>query len=105
MRQARAISHTTHVTNGSLAVVIVAHIDTGPLWYQWIARAGHHAWLWYGSDPQPGIERLVRETSPDVLVVDAPTLDDAAWRTVQSIRGRFGHARLRILAEIGRAHV
>ena len=82
----------------TLAVVVIAHVDTGPLWYQWIARAGHHAWLWYGTDATSGAERLVRETSPDVLLVDAASADDPGWAQVQHVRQRFTHAKLPVIA-------
>jgi CheY-like chemotaxis protein len=81
----------------ALTVVVVAHVDTGPLWYQWIARAGHHAWLWYVTDGVGGAERLVRETSPDVLLVDATTTSDPGWKHVQELRQRFAHAKLPVV--------
>jgi hypothetical protein len=86
-----------------LSVVIIAHVDTGPLWYQWIARAGHHAWLWYGTDAFDGIERLVREVSPDVLVLDASSADDPGWIQVRDLRHRFAHAKLPVLVVSGDA--
>jgi CheY-like chemotaxis protein len=81
----------------TLAVVIIAHVDTGPLWYQWIARAGHHAWLWYGTDALAGAERLVQETSPDVLLVDVTSVTDPGWVQVQSLRQRFPYAKLPVV--------
>jgi hypothetical protein len=77
---------------------VIAHVDTGPLWYQWIARAGHEAWLWYAADAPTGAERLVRETSPDVLLVHATSADDPGWAEVQEVRRRFPHARLPVVA-------
>jgi CheY-like chemotaxis protein len=81
----------------TLAVVIIAHVDTGPLWYQWIARAGHHAWLWYGTDALAGAERLVQETSPDVLLVDVTSVADPGWAQVQALRQRFPYAKLPVV--------
>jgi hypothetical protein len=81
----------------TLAVVIIAHVDTGPLWYQWIARAGHHAWLWYGTDALAGAERLVQETSPDVLLVDVTSANDPGWAQVLSLRQRFPYAKLPVV--------
>jgi hypothetical protein len=86
-----------------LSVVIIAHVDTGPLWYQWIARAGHHAWLWYGTDAFAGVERLVREVSPDVLVLDASSAEDPGWVQVRDLRHRFAHAKLPVLVVSGDA--
>lgn len=86
-----------------LSVVIIAHVDTGPLWYQWIARAGHHAWLWYGTDAFTGVERLVREVSPDVLVLDASSMEDPGWIHVRDLRHRFAHAKLPVLVVSGDA--
>ena len=76
---------------------MIGHVDTGPLWYQWIARAGHHAWLWYGADGVTGAERLVRETSPDVVLVDAASATDPGWIQVQELRRRFAHAGHRVV--------
>ena len=81
----------------ALTIVVVAHVDTGPLWYQWIARAGHHAWLWYGTDAMGGAERLVRECSPDVLLVGATATTDPGWAYVRELRQRFSHARLPVV--------
>jgi len=80
-----------------LTVVVVAHVDTGPLWYRWIAQAGHHAWLWYGTDAMDVAERLVREASPDVLLVDANSDADPGWAQVRKLRQRFPHARLPVV--------
>lgn len=74
---------------------MIAHVDTGPLWYQWIARAGHEAWLWYAADAPAGPERLVQETSPDVLLVHAASADDPGWMQVQEVRRRFIKAGLK----------
>jgi hypothetical protein len=81
-----------------LAIVVIAHVDTGPLWYQWMSRAGHNVWLWYGTDTTAGAERLVRETSPDLLVVHATCADDPGWTQVRTVRERFLHARLPVIA-------
>ncbi len=80
-----------------LTIVVVAHVDTGPLWYRWIAQAGHHAWLWYGTDAVDVAERLVREASPDVLLVDASGDADPGWAQVRELRRRFPHARLPVV--------
>jgi hypothetical protein len=83
-----------------LAIVVIAHVDTGPMWYQWVCRAGHHAWLCYGTDPAGMAERLVRETSPDLLLVHATSADDPGWARVRAVRERFPHARLPVIAVV-----
>jgi DNA-binding NarL/FixJ family response regulator len=44
-----------------------------------------------------GAERLVRECSPDVLLVDASATTDPGWAYVRELRQRFSHARLPVV--------
>jgi hypothetical protein len=94
----RFVPDNDGIASRRLAVVVIAHVDTGPLWYQWMARAGHDAWLWYGHDAPAGAVRLIRETSPDVLLVHATSIDDPGWTQVQAIRQSFPYARLPVVA-------